>query len=1211
MTKLRVGNFIGLTLLVGSVSFAAGATEAPPEPPDLSSIDIGSVLSAYAEVAGELEAAIEEAIPVVEELADRAADATENPENEPFICISPLGSAFMGFFGASFAAPDGFDLPIDIAGYGADVALKFCRPYLTVTDPEQPAYDPEDDGGADECTLEVDQVSAQTNTTFLTVPRGGGLGDPRLTDWGPLGSPTTFHVNSDVDVRLLNDTDPDDDQVILPYGEHTLTWEAVTTISPLDLMFLYIPGLPESSKRWVFGIKPSDLFDALIGIIIDLGLFQLSAGESRVEFIQRITTGQPNSATTRATTEVTVWDLVDPVITSSSGNSIIEFEGLEPGGASIKSQRQRLRPMISFSDKCRQQRELQLVEPANFWPAGEVSDAVWTVFDPGPNRDGERNSASVTQRVRVVDTLPPVVLAPPSQVREIPNGQARQYVPIGAPRTFDFVDLAPTLTATFVPTAGVVQVDGGYEFPPGVTEIQWCAEDFLGNDSCENGVDTRATQVINVKPEGTNTAPTAISIVGNDAISAGGFEPVEITVSGSDPDFDARSGRFDPLGFAISKAPENGFFIAPLLPYFIEDYRIPFQDNVDRCTPNRPPEVIVEPQNLRVAESGLMYVLGAPLVPDPGCDVTDPFVLVPSNRISVFQTNGDTEQYLRGRDLPRANDLFGFYYDEPRNRIMYTYFEAGPQILVLDGDTLETIRQFNFSTPMSGIRKAVLDGNGILYTSTGFARVNVWDTRLANCTDNGDFEACDLADTMITELRYFPPELEGGGNGVPIDLALTSDDSLIIGTFFHIYQYNAATISGTGDAVPGDLVGFIGACSDGPGCDLITQSTRGFSCTHDTCTALYPPSPSDGPGQFSSAASIALDPNDALYVADRNNRRVQRFTSEGFYAGEAKSSCDDNDFDRCLQKGFVLANFGRPDTISVNSKHLYVLDPNPALELVHVFQTSVLTSISDNEASITYQSDTGFDGLDSFEFVVSDGLDVSEPAVVEIDVTVSNRNAPLARDQQLVLDEDVPLEFLLDGADPDFGTENLAYEIVTPPANGSLTGGAGAVRTYTPRANYFGTDSFTYRVNDGGFESGLGTVSLTINPVGDTPVLFLPPKFEADMDEPGYFAFAFADADPDSEHTVEIDWGDGTFEREGVVNDDGTTTGPILSENNQVTGFVFAFHTYSGPPREVDVTVCILPPTTTSLREGPKANETACRTTKMEIGFNVFEDGFE
>ncbi len=1216
MTRKSHRFSIALILLAGSITFAAGADD-PPEEPDLGGIDVGPVVSAFLDIAGDVQTALDEAIPVVEDMVDRAADVAQNPENEPFVCIAPLGGAFMFLFGASLAAPPGADLAIDILNYGADIALKFCRPFMTVTDPEEPAYDPEADGGVDECTLEIAQVSEQTNTTFLTFPRGGGLLQPRLTDWGPLGTPTTIHVNSDVDVRLLNDSTPEDGEVVLRYGRHTLLWEAVTTISPLDLVFLYIPGLPESAKKYL-GANGPDILEALIDIAIEIALFELSAGESKNAFLARIQTGEPNSAPTHATTEVTVWDLIDPVITSSSGDTIIEFEGLEPGGASIKTQFDRLRPLITISDKCRTEFELELRRPTNFWPAGEVSDAVWTVLDPGPNMQGERNSASVTQRVRVVDTLPPEVLAPPSQVTEIPGGQATQYVQIGAPRTFDFVDLDPTITATFIPSAGVVQVDGGYEFPPGVTEIQWCAEDFLGNDSCENGVSTLATQVVNVKPEGTNNAPTAIAQAGANAVAAGGFEPVEITVSGSDPDFDNRSGRFDPLGFSISQAPANGFFVAPLLPYFIEDYRIPFQDNIDRCTPNRPPEVIVEPQNLRVAESGLMYVLGAPLAVDPGCDVNDPFVLVPNNRISLFQTNDDTEEYLTGRDLPRANNLFGFYLDERRNRIMYTYFGSGPQVLVLDANTLETTRQFNFSTPMSGFRTAVLDGNGILYTSTGVAQVNVWDTRLAACTDNGSFEECDLAGTMIAAFEYLPPELAGGGTGVPVDLALTSDDSLIIGTFNHIYKYQPATIDAAGDAVPGDLVGFLGACSDGAGCDLSTQTTRGFSCTHDTCTALYPnpfgtpPFNSDGPGQLRTAASIALDPNDAIYVADRNNSRVQRFTSEGFYAGEAKSSCDTNDFDRCLQEGFVLANFGRPDTISVNSKHLYVLDPDPNLELVHVFQTSVLTTISDSEATITYQSNSGFDGVDSFEFVVSDGLEVSAPATVEIDVTVTNRNPPFAGNLDLTLSEDQPLDLVLAGSDLDFGPGNLTYEIVSPPLNGTLSSGTGAARTYTPAENFSGTDSFTYRADDGEFQSGIATVNLTIDPVGDTPTLNLPEKFEAPLGEPGYFSFTFADGDPNTEHTVEIDWGDGTVEREGVVNEDGSTTGPILSQTNQVTGFVFAFHEYTGAVREVDMTVCILPPTTTfGLKGGSPVDEFVCDTVTVEVGFKIFDNGFE
>ncbi|MDD5058336.1 MAG: Ig-like domain-containing protein [Sideroxydans sp.] len=42
---------------------------------------------------------------------------------------------------------------------------------------------------------------------------------------------------------------------------------------------------------------------------------------------------------------------------------------------------------------------------------------------------------------------------------------------------------------------------------------------------------------------------------------------------------------------------------------------------------------------------------------------------------------------------------------------------------------------------------------------------------------------------------------------------------------------------------------------------------------------------------------------------------------------------------------------------------------------------------------------------------------------------------------------------------------------------------------YTPDLNYFGSDSFSYRLSDGPLDSNLATVSLTVTPVNDAPVV--------------------------------------------------------------------------------------------------------------------------
>ena len=55
-------------------------------------------------------------------------------------------------------------------------------------------------------------------------------------------------------------------------------------------------------------------------------------------------------------------------------------------------------------------------------------------------------------------------------------------------------------------------------------------------------------------------------------------------------------------------------------------------------------------------------------------------------------------------------------------------------------------------------------------------------------------------------------------------------------------------------------------------------------------------------------------------------------------------------------------------------------------------------------------------------------------------------------------------------------------------SNGNVVDNNNGTFSYTPNANFNGSDSFTYQLNDGNGGNAAGTVNITINPVDDAPV---------------------------------------------------------------------------------------------------------------------------
>ena len=76
--------------------------------------------------------------------------------------------------------------------------------------------------------------------------------------------------------------------------------------------------------------------------------------------------------------------------------------------------------------------------------------------------------------------------------------------------------------------------------------------------------------------------------------------------------------------------------------------------------------------------------------------------------------------------------------------------------------------------------------------------------------------------------------------------------------------------------------------------------------------------------------------------------------------------------------------------------------------------------------------------------------------------------------------------------DTDAEGNRLRSTLVTNVSNGTLTLNGDGTFVYTPNPNFFGTDTFTYRANDGALDSNIATVTITVNAIDDAPVNSVP-----------------------------------------------------------------------------------------------------------------------
>ena len=142
------------------------------------------------------------------------------------------------------------------------------------------------------------------------------------------------------------------------------------------------------------------------------------------------------------------------------------------------------------------------------------------------------------------------------------------------------------------------------------------------------------------------------------------------------------------------------------------------------------------------------------------------------------------------------------------------------------------------------------------------------------------------------------------------------------------------------------------------------------------------------------------------------------------------------------------------------------------------------------DGSFEYTPEPGFHGEDSFTYVTSDGQTESTETLVAIAVESIN-DAPVSSGDAYSVVEDGTLTVDTIGGvlanDMDEDGDALTVTLLDEPNHGTVTLSEDGSFEYTPAADFYGEDSFTYVAGDGQAEGELTAVAISVEAANDAP----------------------------------------------------------------------------------------------------------------------------
>lgn len=158
-------------------------------------------------------------------------------------------------------------------------------------------------------------------------------------------------------------------------------------------------------------------------------------------------------------------------------------------------------------------------------------------------------------------------------------------------------------------------------------------------------------------------------------------------------------------------------------------------------------------------------------------------------------------------------------------------------------------------------------------------------------------------------------------------------------------------------------------------------------------------------------------------------------------------------------------------------------DPDGNVMTFAVVEPPVHGTLEGEGPGLRYSPFADYAGPDRIVYEVGDGELTSGEVELAIMITPIN-DPPLADTQSIGTMEDDAVTVTLNGSDIEGAP--LIYELVDLPSFGALSG-APPELVYVPYVNFFGSDTFSFRVSDGELQSSVATVVILVGEINDPP----------------------------------------------------------------------------------------------------------------------------